>query len=81
MEIVLTLATTLENVSNRKETFLISIIVCSFFCQFKELVENYPISLSQCKPLTPISDQDKISPHNIKTISSRQVMTIKKNFN
>ena len=45
------------------------------------MVENYPISLSQCKPLTPISDQDKISPHNIKTISSRQVMTVKKNLN
>ena len=29
-------------------------------------------------PLTPISDQDRISPHNINTISSRQVMGIKK---
>ena len=28
-----------------------------------------------------MSDQDKISPHNIDTISSRQVMGIKKNIN
>ena len=31
--------------------------------------------------LTPMSDQDKISPYNIDTISSRQVMRIKKNIN
>ena len=30
-------------------------------------------------PLTPMSDQERISPHNINTISSRQVMRIKKN--
>ena len=28
-----------------------------------------------------MSDQDKISPYHIKTISSRQVMRIKKNIN
>ena len=32
-------------------------------------------------PLTPISDQDRISPYNINTISSSQVMRIKKNIN
>ena len=32
-------------------------------------------------PLTPISDQDRISPYNINTISGRQVMRIKKNVN
>ena len=32
------------------------------------------------KPLTPMSDQDRISPYNINTISSRQVMRIKKNI-
>ena len=32
-------------------------------------------------PFTPISDQDRISPYNINTISSRQVMRIKKNIN
>ena len=31
--------------------------------------------------LTPISDRDRISPYNINTISSRQVMRIKKNIN
>ena len=33
------------------------------------------------KPLTPTSDQDRISPYNINTISSKQVMRIKKNIN
>ena len=32
-------------------------------------------------PLTAMSDQDRISPYNINTISSRQVMRIKKNIN
>ena len=32
-------------------------------------------------PLTPMSDQDRISPYNINTILSRQVMRIKKNIN
>ena len=31
-------------------------------------------------PLTPMSDQDRISPYNINTISSRKVMRIKKNI-
>ena len=30
---------------------------------------------------TPMSDQDRISPYNIKAISSKQVMRIKKNIN
>ena len=29
---------------------------------------------------TPVSDQDRISPYNIDTISSRQVTRIKKNI-
>ena len=32
-------------------------------------------------PLTPMSHQDKNSPYNINTISTRQVMRIKKNIN
>ena len=32
-------------------------------------------------PLTPVSDQDRISPYYIYTISHRQVMRIKKNIN
>ena len=32
-------------------------------------------------PLTPVSDQDRISPYNISTISTRKVMRIKKNIN
>ena len=36
---------------------------------------------SQLNPFTPTSDQDRISPYNINTISSRQVMRIEKNIN
>ena len=32
-------------------------------------------------PFTPTSDQDRISPYNINTISSREVMRIEKNVN
>ena len=32
-------------------------------------------------PLTPTSDQDRISPYDIDTMSSRQVTRIKKNIN
>ena len=31
--------------------------------------------------LTPMNDQDRISPYNIKTISCRKVMRIKRNIN
>ena len=32
-------------------------------------------------PFTPTSDQGRISPYNVNTISSRQVMRIEKNIN
>ena len=32
-------------------------------------------------PFTPMSDQDRISPHNVNTISTRQVMRIEKILN
>ena len=32
-------------------------------------------------PFIPTSDQDRISPYNINTVSSRQVMRIEKNIN
>ena len=35
----------------------------------------------QINPLTPVSDQDRISPYNINTISTREVMRIQKNIN
>ena len=43
----------------------------------KSLGINIPI----VKPSSPTSDQDRISPYTISTISSRQVMRIKKNIN
>ena len=37
--------------------------------------------LKKINPLTPMNDQDRISPYNINTISNRQVMRINKNIN
>ena len=39
------------------------------------------IFLENLNPLSPTSDLDKISPYNIGTISSRQVIRINKNIN
>ena len=39
------------------------------------------VRIKRVNPLTPMSDQDKISPYNIHTISRRQVMRVKKNIN
>ena len=44
---------------------------------FQERYMNY----NHFNPLTPMSDQDRISPYNIDTISSRQGMRVKKNIN
>ena len=44
----------------------------------QELLKLVMVSFN---PLTPMSDQDRISPYNINTISTRQVMRIKKNIN
>ena len=52
-------------------------VVCQKMVTFKSTV-NIDTDVN---PLTPMSDQDKISPYNIDTISSRQVMRIKKNIN
>ena len=39
------------------------------------------VKQSLINPFTPTSDQERISPYNINTISSRQVMRIEKNIN
>ena len=50
------------------------------------LVQNLFGHSKQCRlklfnPLTPMSDQDRIFPDNVNTISTREVMRIKKNTN
>ena len=37
---------------------------------------GFPLGFVGLNPLTPISDGDRISPYNIDTMSSRQVMRI-----
>ena len=38
----------------------------------------YTLVIASFNPLVPNSDQDRVSPYTISTISSRQVMRIKK---
>ena len=38
-----------------------------------------PHIIIELNPFTPISDQKRISPYNVYTLTSRQVMRIKKN--
>ena len=56
-----------------------------------DLLVHYTVTTNLCiiilsltipliNPFTPISDQDRISPHNINTISCRQVMRIDTNI-
>ena len=59
-----------------------------------EKIQNHRVTVDPCNqigpqqcnwkyvnPLTPMSDEDRISPNNINTISSRQVVRIKKYIN
>ena len=48
----------------------------SVLCTFRQVLKRRTLF----NPLTPLSDQDRISPYNINTISSRLVMRIKKNI-
>ena len=61
-----------------KANFVISGIAC-YVKRYKILVQCFIILL--LNPLTPMSDQDRISPYIINTISSKQVMRKKKNVN
>ena len=54
-------------------------ILIEFVQQFGETLEKGPVSLD-LNPFTPISDQNRIYPLKINTISSRQVMRIKINI-
>ena len=57
-----------------KNVFVLFAAIYLFYWQ---LLQNNNV----VKPFTPTSDQDRTSPHNINTISSRQVMRIEKNVN
>ena len=51
--------------------------------EFTELVMSFLLWLTNqyVQMLLTLSDQDRISPYNVNTISSRQVMRIKKTIN
>ena len=59
--------------------FLINFFLLEPVFEIKDIVQTiYTVFFN---PLTPVSDQDRISPYNSITISSRLVMSVKKNIN
>ena len=54
------------------DSYMVLYFMSNKLCNFNEKLFNL---------LTPMSDQDRISPYNINTISCWQVMRIKKNIN
>ena len=47
----------------------------------EKAINTLPVTCRRLNPFTPTSDQDRISPYNINTISSREVTRIEKNVN
>ena len=80
------------NISERECIIILSYICNTYFCDdcFNYYNYNYYYflmvfiwkqTIEKINPLTPMNDQDRISPYNINTISNRQVMRINKNIN
>ena len=71
-----------DNLFNNQEFAIISFILVTFMCDSAvKLLIGRNLELLRVNPLSLTSDQDRISPYIISTISSRQVMRIKKNIN
>ena len=62
----------------------VSLIFLPHFNIFGDLLLNRPMAIENLfilfNPVTPTIDHDRISPYNVNTISSRQVMRTKKNI-
>ena len=71
-----------DNLFNNQEFAIISFILVTFMCDSAvKLLIGRNLELLRVNPLSLTSDQDRISPYIISTISSRQVIRIKKNIN
>ena len=79
MEILLILTCNLENISNKKKKHLLALVWLPFVNgnNWLRIMSHVSINLQLS---FIVNDQDKISPNCINTISSRQVMRIKTNF-
>ena len=70
------------------ELLFVCLFVC-FFVLYSQTIHNlstfrrlrWHFFTFNLNPLTPMSDQERISPFNINIISSRLVMTIKEDIN
>ena len=70
-----------DNLFNNQEFAIISFILVTFMCDSAvKLLIGRNLELLRVNPLSLTSDQDRISPYIISTISSRQVIRIKKNI-
>ena len=67
-----------------EEVFIIFVLLNLYYFLNKNIISNYCVAFIGkviVNPLSPMSNQDKISPYNINAKSSRKVMRIKKNIN
>ena len=70
-----------DNLFNNQEFAIISFILVTFMSDSAvKLLIGRNLALLRVNPLSLTSDQDRISPYIISTISSRQVIRIKKNI-
>ena len=71
-----------DNLFNNQEFAIISFILVTLMSDSAvKLLIGRNLELLRVNPLSLTSDQDRISPYIISTISSRQVIRIKKNIN
>ena len=69
------------NKREKKENFVLVGITVSEVLVMAKITCNGTKRNMLFNPLSPMSDLNRISPYNVITISSRQVMRIKKNIN
>ena len=69
------------NKREKKENFVLVGITVSEVLVMAKITCNGTKRNMLFNPLSPMSDQNRISPYNVITISSRQVMRIKRNIN
>ena len=73
----------IDIVCKKRKNFILTQLILSISSSVTKFLQSFLIHLFHfgLKPLTTLRDQDRISPYNINTISSRQSMGIKKNIN
>ena len=66
-------------VANCKLFSFVALLIIVFVTRYGLKMTPKPHIIIELNPFTHISDQERISPYNVYTLTSRQVMRIKKN--